>query len=295
MTTVMELSNALAGAVERAAGSIFAVHGRPRLPSTGVHWRPGLVVTANHTVDADTELTLTGPDGHTLSAQVAGRDPGIDIAVLRADAGGVPAEIGDDGAIRIGHLVLAVGAGPRASAGIVSALDLRGRRESSASETLAIDLTLYPGFSGGPLVDVLGRVIGVATSGTSRHLQGAIRAAAVTRLVEQVARRGRIPRPYLGVGTQRVELPDALRDRLGLAQRTAVIAVNVRADGPAAAAGLLIGDVIVALGGAAITEPEDLLMALKSDRVGEAVALSIMRAGEPRELRVTIGERPPRG
>ena len=294
MTTVMDLSNALAGAVERAAGSVFAVHGRPRLPSTGVLWRAGLIVTASHTVEPDREVTLTAPDGRTLSARVAGRDPALDIAVLRAEVDGVPvADIGDDGDLRIGHLVLALGAGPRASAGIVSALDIRGGRQP-AGEILAVDLTLYPGFSGGPLVDVLGRVIGITTSGVSRHLQCAVRAATVTRLAEHVLRGGKIPRAYLGVGTQPVVLPDHLRERLSLAQRTAVIVVNVTSDSPAAAAGLVIGDVIVSIAGHAIAEPGDLLAVLQPDRVGKAVTTSILRGGEPRELQVTVGERPSR-
>jgi S1-C subfamily serine protease len=294
MTTVMDLSNALAGAVDRAARSVFAVHGRPRLPSTGVHWRPGLIVTASHTVEPDREVALTSPDGRTLSAQVTGRDPGLDIAVLRAEVGSAPvADIAPDAELRIGHLVLALGAGPRASAGIVSALDVRDGR-SAAGETCAVDLTLYPGFSGGPLIDVLGRVVGITTSGASRQLQYAIRAAAVTRLAEYVAQRGRIPRAYLGVGTQPVALPEELQQRLGLAQRTAVIAVNVRADSPAAAAGLVIGDVIVSVGGDPIAEPEDLVVVLRPERVGQELTVRILRGGEPRELRVTIGERPQR-
>jgi len=293
--TVMDLSSALAGAVERAAGAVVAVHGRPRLPSTGVHWRPGLVVTANHTVEPDREVALTAPDGRTLSARVAGRDPGLDIAVLRAELDRVPAaELADDGSLRIGHLVLALGAGPRASAGIVSTLDARSGGEGDRSETLAVDLTLYPGFSGGPLVDVLGRVIGITTSGASRHLQCAVRAAAVTRLVEHVVRRGRIPRAYLGVSTQPVVLPDPLRERLSLGQRTAVIVVSVRPDSPAATAGLIIGDVLVAMAGHAIAEPHDLVAVLQPDHVGAAVTVSILRGGEPRELEVTVGERPPR-
>ena len=294
MTTVMDLSNALAGAVARAARSVVAVHGRPRLPSTGVHWRPGLIVTASHTVESDGEVALTTADGGALSARVAGRDPGLDVAVLRAEGGAAPvAELAPDAELRIGHLVLALGAGPRASAGIVSALDARGGRASS-SETIAVDLTLYPGFSGGPLIDVLGRVVGLTTSGASRHLQYAIRAAAVTRLAEHVAQRGRIPRAYLGVGTQPVALPDALRQRLGLEQPTALIAVNVRPDGPAAGAGLIIGDIIVSIDGDSLTDPEDLVAALRPERVGQAVAVRILRGGEPRELRVTVGERPRR-
>jgi len=292
----MDLSNALAGAVERAAGSLFAVHGRPRLPSTGVHWRAGLIVTASHTVEPDREVTLTAPDGRTLAAQVVGRDPGLDIAVLRAEVTGVPAaDIHDDGDLRIGHLVLALGAGPRASAGIVSALDLRGGRQREPDAMLAVDLTLYPGFSGGPLVDVLGHVVGITTSGASRHLQCAVRAAAVTRLTDHVVRGGRIPRAYLGVGTQPVVLPNDLRERLGLTQRTAVIVVNVTSDSPAAAAGLVMGDVIVSIAGHAIAEPGDLVAVLQPDRVGNTVTTSILRGGEPRQIQVTVGERPSRG
>ena len=295
MTTAMDLSNALAGAVERAAGSLFAVHGRPRLPSTGVHWRAGLIVTASHTVEPDREVTLTAPDGRTLAAQVVGRDPGLDIAVLRAEVTGVPAaDIHDDGDLRIGHLVLALGAGPRASAGIVSALDLRGGRQREPDAMLAVDLTLYPGFSGGPLVDVLGHVVGITTSGASRHLQCAVRAAAVTRLTDHVVRGGRIPRAYLGVGTQPVVLPNDLRERLGLTQRTAVIVVNVTSDSPAAAAGLVMGDVIVSIAGHAIAEPGDLVAVLQPDRVGNTVTTSILRGGEPRQIQVTVGERPSR-
>ena len=294
MTTVMDLSNALAGAVERVSAWMFAVHGRPRLPSTGVQWRAGLVVTANHTVEHDRDVTLTGPDGRSFSASVAGRDPGLDIAVLRAVADGVPiADVADDRDVRVGHLVMALGAGPRASAGIVSALDV-GRGRHARGELLAVDLTLYPGFSGGPLVDVHGRVIGITTSGASRHLQCAVRAASVTRLVEHVVRGGRIPRAYLGVGTQPVELPDPLRERLGLVQRTAVIVVHVRSESPAAAAGLIIGDVIVSIDGRAIAEPEDLVVVLQPDRVGAAATMTILRGGEPRDLQVIVGERPSR-
>jgi S1-C subfamily serine protease len=293
MVTVTDLSSALAGAVERTAGSIFAVHGRPRRPSTGVHWGPGLVVTAHHTVEPDREVTLTAPDGRTLPARVAGRDHGLDIAVLQAEADSVPvADLADDGELRIGHLVLAVGAGPRASAGIVSALDVGGGHGPGA--TLAVDLTLYPGFSGGPLVDVLGRVVGLTTSGASRHLQCAVRAGAVTRLVEHVAHRGTIPRPYLGVSTQPIVLPEPFRERLSAGQRTAVIIVSVRPGSPAAAAGLIIGDVVVAMAGHAIAEPHDLAAVLQPDHVGQPVALRIVRGGEPRDVQVIVGERPSR-
>src|SRR5215467_2854642 len=288
MNGLQSLSNDLAAAVERGGRAVFKVAGRPRLASTGVHWRQGLVVTADHTVHADEDVTITGPDGRALTARVAGRDPTIDIAVLKVDAPGVPvADVADSQAVRVGHIVLALGAGPRASWGVVSSLG-EGRM-------LHLDLTLYPGFSGGPLVDAQGRVVGINTSGASRHWQLAIPAAAVNRVVDELQRRGRIPRAYLGVSTQPVRLPEPVRQRLNLDQQTAVIVVEVQSGSPAAAAGVTIGDVIVSLGPTRITDPTDLKSALRPDRVGESLTASLLRCGEPKDLHVTVGDRRRRG
>src|SRR6266850_6962367 len=157
MDGLLSLSNDLATAVERASRSVFGVSGRARLGSTGVHWRPGLVVTADHTVHVDEEVTVTRPDGRALTATVAGRDPTIDIAVLKVDAPDVPmAEVASSDAVRVGHIVLALGAGPRASWGVVSSIGEGRPARNAAGELLHLDLTLYPGFSGGPLVDAQG-------------------------------------------------------------------------------------------------------------------------------------------
>ncbi len=288
MNGLQNLSNDLAAAVERAGRAVFAVNGRARLGSTGVHWRQGLVVTADHTVHVDEEVTITGPDGRALTARVAGRDPTIDVAVLKVDAPGVAvADVADSDAVRVGHIVLALGAGPRASWGVVSSV--------GDARMLHLDLTLYPGFSGGPLVDAQGRVVGINTSGASRHWQLAIPAAAVNRVVDELQRRGRIPRAYLGVSTQPVRLPEPVRQRLNLDQQTAVIVVEVQTASPAAAAGLTIGDVIVSLGATRIADPTDLKSALRPDRVGESITASVLRGGEPKDLMVTVGERPRRG
>ena len=295
MNGLQTLSNELATAVEQAGRAVFGVNGRPRLGSTGVHWRPGFIVTADHTVQVEEEVTVTRPDGRAVTAAVAGRDPAIDIAVLKVDAHDVAvADVGDSEAVRVGHLVLAVGPGPRASWGVVSARGAGRGGRSAAGEYLHLDLTLYPGFSGGPLVDVQGRVVGVNTSGAARHLQLAIPAAAVNRVVDELVHRGRLPRAYLGVGTQPVRLPEGLRQRLHLDQQTAVIVVDVQPTSPAASAGLLIGDVIVSLGGTTIADPADLQTVLRPDRVGESITASVLRGGEPRDLQVHVGERPRR-
>src|SRR5947207_1947741 len=117
------------------------------------------------------------------------------------------------------------------------------------------------------------------------------RASTVGRVLDELGRRGRIPRAYLGVGTQSVRLSETLRQRLGTDQRAAVIVVDVQPDSPASAAGLVIGDVIVALGGARIADPGDLRAALRPEQVGETVTVSIVRGGEPRDVRLTVGER----
>jgi S1-C subfamily serine protease len=295
MDGLLTLSNDLAAAVERAGQVVFGVNARTRLGSTGVHWRSGLIVTANHTVRVDEDITVTRPDGRAIAATLAGRDPAIDIAVLKVDAPDVAvADLGESDAVRVGHLVLAVGRGPCASWGVVSAIG-EGRGPRSAGGALfSLDLTLYPGFSGGPLVNAQGQVIGVNSSGTSRHLQLAIPSAAVTRVVDELVRRGRLARPYLGVGTQPVSLPEALRQRFNLEQQTAVIVVAVQPSSPAAGAGLLMGDIIVSLGGTSITDPGDLAGLLRPDHVGEEMTVSVLRGGEPRDIRITVGERPRR-
>jgi S1-C subfamily serine protease len=292
MDGLLTLSNELAAAVEHAGRAVVGVNARPRLGSAGVHWRPGLIVTADHTVQVDEEVTVTRPDGREVTATVAGRDPAIDIAILKVDVPDVAvADVGDSDAVRVGHIVLAVGPGPRASWGVVSAIGVGRGARSAAGELLNLDLTLYPGFSGGPLVDVQGRVVGVNTSGASRQLQLAIPAAAVNRVLDELGRRGRIPRAYLGVGTQQVRLPEGLRQRFNLDQQTAVIVVDVQSSSPAAGAGLLIGDIIVSLGGISITEPADLKSVLRPDRVGERITASVIRGGEPRDLQIHVGER----
>lgn len=295
MGGLLTLSNELAAAVEHAGRAVFGVNARPRQGSTGVHWRPGLIVTADHTVHVEEEVPVTRPDGRVVTAMVVGRDPGIDIAILKVDAPDVAvADIGDSAAVRVGHIVLAVSPGPRASWGVVSAIGAGRGARSAAGELFNLDLTLYPGFSGGPLVDVQGRVVGINTSGASRQQQLAIPAAAVNRVLDELTRHGRIPRAYLGVGTQQVRLPEALRQRLNLEQPTAVIVVDVQPSGPAAVAGLLIGDIIVSLGGTSIMQPEDLKNVLRPDRVGESTIASVIRGGEPRDLPMTVGERPRR-
>jgi S1-C subfamily serine protease len=293
MDGLLAFSDQLATAVQQAGRAVFAVHGRPRVPSTGVHWRSGLIVTANHTVQTDDDLTVTGPDGRSAPATVIGRDSAVDLAVLKVGASDVAvADVGDSDAVRVGHMVLAVGAGPRASWGVISAIGVAWSRRSEG-DVFSLDLTLYPGFSGGPLIDMRGSVVGLNTSGASRHRQVAIPAKTVSRAVDAAARHGRIPHAYLGVGTQPVRIPPGVRGEGDQAQRTAVIVVDVQAGSPAEA-GLLVGDVVLSLDGTPVTDPLDLRAALRPERIGQRVRMSVIRAGRVLDVDLTIGERPGR-
>ena len=295
MDALLSLSNDLAAAVERAAPAVVAVHAR-RLPSTGIHWRPGIVVTAEHTVRTAEDITVTMADGRSLPAVLAGRDPGTDLAVLRvADAGSVVATLGDDTALKVGHMVLALGYGPRASWGVISALGPRWRswRGGDIDRLVRLDLVLYPGFSGGPLVDAAGRVVGLNTSGLARETRLALPVTMVTRVADELLRTGHVSRGYLGLGMQPVRLPEPLRAQLGLGDG-ALIVVMVEPSGPAARAGLLLGDVLVALDGGPVGDLEDVQARLGSDRVGAEISAVVLRGGVRTELRITVGEQPRR-
>jgi S1-C subfamily serine protease len=295
MDALLSLSNDLAGAVAHAGRAVVTVHARHRLPSTGVHWRPGVVVTAEHTVRRDEEITITTPDGRTRPAILAARDPGTDLAVMRIEDSELPtADLGDTGALRVGHMVLALGYGPRASWGVISALGGRWRtwRGGEIDQLLRLDLTLYPGFSGGPLVDARGRVVGLNTSGMSRSLRIAIPVTTVSRVIDELLTRGRVARPYLGIGTQPVRLPEALSRRLAVPVEGGLIVVNTEPDGPAARAGLLMGDIVVALDGTPVRDTDDVQAVLGAKPVGATLTASIIRAGAPTEISITVGERP---
>lgn len=297
MDALLSLSNDLASAVERTAPALVTVHARRRLPSTGVHWRSGIVVTADHTVRTTDDITISTADGRMLPGVLAGRDPGSDLAVLRVkDLGSAAAALGDDAGLKVGHMVLALGYGPRVSWGVISALGPRWRshRGGEIDRLVRLDLLLYPGFSGGPLVDSTGRVIGVITSGLGHDSRLAVPATTVNRVADELLKSGRVARGYLGLGTQPVRMPDSLRSQLGLPGEIGLIVVMVEPDGPAARAGVLLGDVLVALDGEAVSDLEEVQARLRGDRIGAAMRATLVRAGARVELGVTVGEQPRR-
>src|SRR2546427_7172838 len=299
MSTVLQsLSTELADAVESAGRAVVAIHARRRIPASGVHWRPGVVVATNHTISRDENITATLPDGTTAAATLAGRDPGTDLAVLKLAGQKVAtASLRLDPPPKVGELVIALGRpGPSltASWGVVSRVNGPWRMWQGAEidTLLRLDLAIYDGFSGGPLIDAAGRVLGINTSALARGIPVTIPVATVERGVTELLERGTIRRAYLGIGTQPVRVPEALARRLDLKGEVALLIVSLEPGGPADRDGLLLGDVLLELGGAAVSDPVDVLAKLGGDRVGKPLAVRVIRGGQVKTLQVTPGERP---
>jgi S1-C subfamily serine protease len=299
-STLVALSTDLADAVERAGRWTVAIHARRRIPSSGVVWRPGVVVAANHTIRLDEDISVTLPDGNRIAATLAGRDPGTDLAVLRLPDGApllAAATLAPDDALRVGALVVAIGRpgeSVTASLGAISALggEWRTWQGGRVDRFVRLDLAIYDGFSGGPLVDAAGRVLGVNTSGLTRSAPVTIPVSTVTRVTDELLAKGHVRRGYAGVAVQPVEIPERLVREHALPSDGALLVVAVEPGGPADRAGILIGDVLIALDGAPLREPADLLAALSARG---PVEVRLVRGGAPVSVSLTPGDRPARG
>jgi S1-C subfamily serine protease len=270
------------------------------MSSSGVHWDASFVVTADHTVRRDEEITVTLADGCTVSATLIGRDSSTDLAVLKLAEGELPTPvIGDSAALKVGHIVLAIArsseANISASMGVVSALGgiWRTWHGGQIDQLIRPDLTLYPGASGGPLIDTQGRVVGLNTAGP-RGMVLTIPVTTIRRVVDQLVQKGRVARGYLGLGMQPVRLPDSLKVTLNLPAAGGVIVVSVEPDAPADQAGVLLGDILVALGDRPVSDIGDVHAALDPDRVGNPLTAQIVRGGTLVNVTITVGERPRR-
>jgi S1-C subfamily serine protease len=287
---LVALSNELAAAVEQAGRFVVAVNARHRFGSSGVVWRPGVIVTAEHTIRRREEIAVTLADGRGATATLAGRDPGTDLAVLKlADTNAPAATLGSTESLKPGTVVLAIGRSPdsgvNATMGIMSAVSgpWRTWRGGQLDQYLRLDLTLFPGSSGGAVIDTAGRVLGIASSALSRIAGLAVPASTVNRVVDELLRTGHVSRGYLGLGLHPVTLPDG---SIGL------IVLSAEPDGPAGRAGVLLGDILVTLAGKPVTDTEDLQSVLDHASVGKPVAARIVRGGQVIELTITVGERP---
>ena len=289
-----ELSGELAETVEAAGKSVVRVEGRGRLPGTGFSWPDeGVVVTASHVVERDDNIKVGTGDGESVEATLVGRDPATDLAVLRVSDGGLTRpELGED-ALRVGNLVLALGRPGQtvqATLGIVSALGKgwRTRAGGAIDRYLQTDVVMYPGFSGGPLIDASGSIVGLNSSALQRSVAVSVPLTTVRRTVATLLEHGRIRRGYLGIGAQAVRLPGEVEAEVG--QKTGLLIVSVEPDSPAQKGGLMLGDTVVALNGQPVGQLDDLLALLGGETVGASGTARIVRGGQLQEQAVTIGE-----
>lgn len=292
-----ELSAALATAVSQADSGIVRVEGRRRLGATGIVWHAdGLILTANHVVRHEEHLKVGLPDGSRVSASLVGRDPSTDLAVLKVEANGLtPLTEGNKQNLGVGNLVLALGRPGRtvqATLGIVSALGDGWRTQlgGQIDRYLQTDVVMYPGFSGGPLVDAAGQLVGLNTSALGRGVSLTIPTPTLARVADALQAHGCVQRGYLGVSTQRVHLPDDVKAELE--QKRGLLVVSVENDSPAAKAGLTLGDTLVAFADNPVQSHDDLLALLAGDVVGTAVSLKFVRGGKVHTTEVTVAARP---
>ena len=290
------LSDGMADVVEKIGPSMVRVNGRRRRAASGVVYAPDTVLTASHVLEREEDLTVGTGDGRTLPARLVGRDPSSDLAVLKVEGLDVEAAVPAEGTARIGQLALAVGSpgrgeGPRASLGVVSSVGgpMRTWRGTRLERYIQTDATPYPGFSGGPLIDARGRVLGIMTTGLARGAALAIPAEIAWRVARTLEERGSVRRGYLGILSQPVRLPDG--QRLGLTQRGGLLVVGVEDGSPAGRGGIIIGDILATLDGQPVEDTEDLLVLLTDERVGREAQVQVVRGGELQTLQVTVGER----
>ena len=296
MSTLTDFSEGLTAAVENAGASTILVDARKRYPASGIAYAEDLVLTADHVVTREDDIKVILPDGTSLAATIAGRDPGSDLAVLRlAEKVLTPAKTSDD--VNVGQLVLALGRpgsdGMQASWGIVTSISgpARTSRGGMLDVYIRSETTPYPGFSGGPLVNTEGEVLGLNTSGLTRGSSLTIPVKVAWRVADALAKHGSVKRGYLGVRTQPVEIPEAARKALNREQAHGLLISWLEEGGPAEKSGLLIGDILVAVSGQPVGDPDDLFSALNTDTVGKSIAVEVLRGGRPETVSVMVGER----
>ena len=287
---LQQLSNEMADAVATAGSATVRVNARRRLPATGVVWSANgatsVIVTASHVVERDEDITITTADGREIPASLVGRDRGSDLAVLHIDEALPSVRRVAAESIRVGALVLAVGRAGElsASSGVISAFggSRRGGRRRRVERLIAADAVMLPGFSGGPLVDASGSVLGILSSHLGRGQTRAIPSDDVERIAASIGQHGHVRRGYLGIGAQPVALPNG-GDR-------GLLLVGIEAQGPADAAGLMIGDIILAIGGEPVTDLDELRAVLDGGAVGTDATVALLRGGQRQEITLSIGE-----
>jgi S1-C subfamily serine protease len=293
--TLSALSDELAALVRAAQAHVVRIEGRRGRAASGVAWSAdGIVVTAHHVLDRDEEIDVGLPSGERAVAEVVGRDPTTDVAALRVRGAKLSPAAWPEAALAPGALVVGVtrpGKSPRAELGVVAraAGEYRGGRGGRVDRFLETTLPLHPGVSGGLAVSAKGAPFGLLSSGLVRGSAMVLPPETLRRVVKSLLAHGEVRRGYLGLATLPVSLPAPLRAATG--EHVALLVTRVEPESPAARAGILLGDALLSFGGDTLQDPSELLALLAEDRIGDAVPMKVLRAGEVRDVTVTVGAR----
>ena len=299
VNALQAVSDQLANIAERVGGAVVGVHARRRIPSSGIVWARGVVVTSAHTIRREEGIRVLLPGGDWVDASLAGRDTSSDIAVLRVPAADIePAERGDPASLRVGHFVVALGrfAASQVSLdyGLVAAVGPAWRTwlGGEIDRLVTLDGGLRPGYSGGPLVDARGQIMGIGTSAFMRGTGTLVPNGTLGRIADELLAHGRVFRGYLGLGLQPAELPAELPTGVAAAEAGAgLLVAAVQPGGPAEKAGVIVGDVLVSLDGKPCRATEDVLTVLSGVRPEQAIPAVFLRGGARREITLVVGER----
>ena len=294
---LVELSDALADAAEKAGKATVLVNARRRMPASGIAYASDLILTADHVVEQEEGIKVLLADGEEVSARVAGRDAGSYLAVLRLDRSAGAIAEATKSAARLGQIALALGRpspdGIEASLGTVSAIGgpIRTGRGGMLERYLRTDSISYPGFSGGPLVAADGTVLGLNTSGLANGAAVTVPADIAWRIADTLVQHGRIKRGYLGIRSQTVDISEVSQRALQREQGKGLLIVGVENGSPAAKGGFMVGDILIGVSGEPVLHHDELFTRLNGDVVGKSLPIDLIRGGQPQTLNVVIGEK----
>jgi S1-C subfamily serine protease len=296
-----QFSKEISDIVDKAGNAIVAVDGRSGHTSSGIVWRPDTILTAAHAIRHEANIGVIFGSGSSVAARLVGRDRGTDIAVLKLDKEiqPQPAQFGETKSLSVGQLAVAVARTRRgnivASAGIISGLMGEWQvARTRIDQFIRPDLNLYAGFSGGALLDAAGSMLGLNTSGLLRGKPITIPSSTVSRIAEEIASTGHVARPYVGIVMQPVQIPESLQKKAGVNTGAGLLVMHVESAGPADAAGVLLGDILLDMDGRAFTDVDDVSEVLGQKGAGQEVQTSLIRGGQRLQLGIRVGNRPSR-
>jgi len=293
MDSIEQFSSGLADRIAAAAPFVVGIRTGQR-PTSGMLWRPDVVVASEQMLPQDAGALKVERGGQTVGATLAGRDAGTNVAVLKLDTplDGVLPPAAE--AIRVGNLALLVGADGAGNAtgrlAMVHALGDAWHSLAGGKIDALIQLDARLGADeGGPVLSLAGGLVGMSTSGPRRRTI-VIPAATLARIVDPLLAEGRIARAWLGIGLQPVQIPDSFRQ--ATERESGLMVVGLAGGGPAETAGVLPGDIVLDIDGGAVNRPRALSVLLGPDRIGQTVVLRVLRAGVVQMIGVTVAARP---